>query len=145
MLHVRSITQLLGGKKVLKPEPTTTAELMAAIDAGLPYASLEFVAEKVGLETLEAQSEVLGIPTRTLQRRAEKGKLGPSESELTVRLARVAQRAEDVLEDMGKAYQWLREPNAALGGKKPLELIRTDLGTRMVEDVLTRIEYSVYG
>jgi len=144
MTDVHAIARLLGGKKILKTELDSTADLVTAIDEGLPYASLESVAKKVGLTTLEEKSQVLGIPERTLQRRADKGKLDRVESEVTVRLARIAQRTEEVLEDMGKAYRWLREPNEALGGKKPLELIRTDLGTRMVEDVLTRIEYGVY-
>lgn len=145
MTDVRAIASWLGGKKILRTEVGSTADLVSAIDKGLPYASLESVAKKVGLTTLEEKSKVLGIPERTLQRRAETGKLDRFESELTVRLARIAKRAEDVLEDMGKAYRWLREPNEALGGKRPFDLIRTDLGTRMIEEVLSRIEYTVYG
>jgi putative toxin-antitoxin system antitoxin component (TIGR02293 family) len=146
MMDVPAIAHLLGGKRVLKKEPTTPADLVTLIGQGLPYASLEFVATRVGLDTQEKRSEVLGIPERTLVRRAtSKSPLDSFESELTVRLARLVQRAEAVLEDPDKAYQWLREPNAALGGKRPLDLILTDIGTSMVEDVLTRIEYTVYG
>jgi putative toxin-antitoxin system antitoxin component (TIGR02293 family) len=145
MTDVHAIANLLGGKKILRTQVDSTVDLIAAIDKGLPYASLESVAKRVGLTTLEEKSQVLGIPERTLQRRADAGKLDRSESELTVRLARIAQHAEEVLEDMDKAYRWLREPNEALGGKRPFDLIRTDLGTQLVDDVLTRIEYTVYG
>ncbi|MCI0570126.1 MAG: DUF2384 domain-containing protein [Myxococcaceae bacterium] len=145
MANVRAIARLLGGRKVLGAELASTADLVNAIREGLPYASLENVAKRVGLTTLGEKSAVLGVPERTLQRRADSGRLDPFESELTVRLARVTQRAEEVLEDPEKAYRWLREPNASLGGKRPLELIRTDLGTRMVEDTLGRIEFTVYG
>jgi putative toxin-antitoxin system antitoxin component (TIGR02293 family) len=145
MSDVRAVSRLLGGRKVLGRELGTNAELVEAISTGLPYAALDAVAEHVGLDSLGERSRVLGIPERTLQRRADKGRMEPLESELTVRLARLAQLAEEVLEDMDKAYLWLREPNGALGGKRPLELVRTDIGTRMVEDVLMRIEHTVYG
>jgi len=145
MSDVLGIARLLGGKKVLGREPRSTSDLVEAIQQGLPYESLETIAARVGLTTLEEKSQVLGIPIRTLQRRADEGHLKPLESELTIRLARLAQRAEEVLEDIDRAYRFLREPNETLGGKRPIDLIRTDIGTRMVEDVLNRIEYTVYG
>lgn len=145
MMDARAVGRLLGGRRVLGTEVASAADLVEVITEGLPYASLEAVAKRVGLTSLGETARVLGVPERTLQRRAELGRLEPRESELTVRLARLAQRAEEVLEDMGKAYRWLREPNGALGGKCPLELLRTDVGTRLVEDVLERIEHTVYG
>ncbi|HVE85502.1 MAG TPA: antitoxin Xre/MbcA/ParS toxin-binding domain-containing protein [Myxococcales bacterium] len=145
MPDLRMVGQMLGGRKVLGREIKSTVDLVEVMTRGLPYASLDAISKRVGLTTLHEKSEALGVPERTLQRRADKGKLDPYESERTVRLARIAQRAEEVLEDMGKAYQWLREPNQALGGKRPLELIHTDVGTQMVEEVLGRIEYTVYG
>ena len=144
MSDIYKIARMLGGKKVLGWEPKSAADLVGAIEQGLPFASLERVAKRVGLTTLEEKSEVLGVPVRTLQRRADRGTLEPHESELTIRLARLAQRAEDVLEDMNRAYRFLREPNEELGGKRPMDLIQTDIGTRMVEDVLSRIEHTVY-
>jgi putative toxin-antitoxin system antitoxin component (TIGR02293 family) len=145
MFDVNAIARLLGGRKVLGREPRSDADLVDAIRKGLPYESLETVSRRVGLTTLEEKSEVLGVPVRTLQRRADEGHLKPLESELTIRLARLAQRAEEVLEDTERAYRFLREPNEALGGKRPLDLVQTDIGTRMVEDVLNRIEFTVYG
>lgn len=141
---VRAVGRMLGGRKLLGREVTSASDLVEVIEEGLPYASLDAIAKKVGLTTLHETSEALGVPERTLQRRADKGKLDPHESERIVRLARLAQRAEEVLEDMGKGYRWLRTPNQALGGKKPIELIHTDIGTDMVEEVLTRIEYGMY-
>jgi putative toxin-antitoxin system antitoxin component (TIGR02293 family) len=43
-----------------------------------------------------------------------------------------------------KAGEWLRTPNRALGGERPLDLLDTDVGAREVEDVLGRIAYGVY-
>ncbi len=40
---------------------------------------------------------------------------------------------------MESALDWLKSPNRALGGAVPLELLDTDAGTVMVDDVLTRL------
>lgn len=39
---------------------------------------------------------------------------------------------------------WLSAPNDALSGESPLSLLDTDAGVRLVEEVLTRIEFGVY-
>lgn len=40
--------------------------------------------------------------------------------------------------------RWLAMPNKALGGKKPLDLLDTELGAKQVEQILGRIESGVY-
>jgi putative toxin-antitoxin system antitoxin component (TIGR02293 family) len=42
------------------------------------------------------------------------------------------------------AARWLRRPNRALGGERPLDLLTSDAGARVVEQVLGRIEHGVY-
>jgi putative toxin-antitoxin system antitoxin component (TIGR02293 family) len=59
-------------------------------------------------------------------------------------MARVYASAVEMIGDKQKAAEWLRTPNRALGGEKPLDQLDTDTGTRMVEDVLGRIAYGVY-
>ena len=48
--------------------------------------------------------------------------------------------------DFGEAgaRQWLEEPNRALGGASPLEMLDTDVGAEAVRDVLGRIEDGVF-
>ena len=90
-------------------------------------------------------SQKLGIPQRTLSRRLSQASLlTPAESDRTVRMARVYAHAVEMIGDQEKAIEWLRTPNRALGGEKPLDQLDTDTGTRMVEDVLGRIAYGVY-
>jgi putative toxin-antitoxin system antitoxin component (TIGR02293 family) len=43
-----------------------------------------------------------------------------------------------------KAAQWLKTPNRALRGVRPLDQLDTDPGVREVEDILGRISYGVY-
>jgi putative toxin-antitoxin system antitoxin component (TIGR02293 family) len=59
-------------------------------------------------------------------------------------MARVYANAVEMIGDEERAIEWLNTPNRALGGEKPLDQLDTDLGARMVEDILGRIAYGVY-
>lgn len=143
MPGTRHIANALGGRKVLKGDLGSTRALLRGVEAGLPYGSLEALTQRFGLSRSEVAT-AMRLPARTLARRKRERKLHPDESDRLVRLARVTADAARVLGDDGKAGTWLRRPNTALGGATPLELLRSDLGTRQVEDVLGRIEFGVY-
>ena len=57
------------------------------------------------------------------------------------RLARIIALATHYLGDVQAANRWLKRPNAALGGKTPIELVDTEPGARALENVLGRIAY----
>jgi putative toxin-antitoxin system antitoxin component (TIGR02293 family) len=59
-------------------------------------------------------------------------------------LARIYASAVETLGDYSKAAEWLKTPNRALRGGRPLDQLDTDPGVREVEDVLGRIAYGVY-
>jgi putative toxin-antitoxin system antitoxin component (TIGR02293 family) len=144
MMPMESLTKLLGGRTVLGTTLKNEDDLVELVREGLPYASLERVADGLQM-TLDEAADSLRLPRRSLSRRKETGaRLNPQESERTVRLARLAVRAEEVLGDMEKAYRWLRKPNRALGGKAPLSMLDVDVGAQQVEHVLGRIQYGVY-
>ena len=86
----------------------------------------------------------LGISERTLVRRKREGTLSSEESAKLVRVARVVARAEEVFEDFDAALDWLKSPNAAIGGVTPFSLLDTDIGAESVFDTLGRIEHGVY-
>jgi putative toxin-antitoxin system antitoxin component (TIGR02293 family) len=102
------------------------------------------LAEKLDLGNA-ALSRKLGIPQRTMTRRlSQHSRLSAAESDRTVRLARVYATAVEMIGNQEKAVEWLRTPNRALAGERPLDQLDTDLGAREVEDVLGRIAYGVY-
>lgn len=85
------------------------------------------------------------IPDRTLDRRiAEKRNLTIDEADAILRLLRVTEAARRVFEDPARADHWLRSPNPSLDGAVPIRLARTDVGGRMVEAVLGRLEHGVF-
>ncbi len=90
-------------------------------------------------------SDTLGLSPRTLQRkRKQHEQFSRLESDMLFRIARIFALAIEVLEDEKRAAEWMRKPQFGLGGKIPFEMIQTETGAHEVENLLGRIEYSVY-
>jgi len=60
------------------------------------------------------------------------------------RIAQIRALAEKVFNNKQQADEFLRSKHPALGGRIPLELLKTKAGAQKVEDLLMRIEYVVY-
>lgn len=142
MVSTERLVRTLGGQVVLKRRITTLEDLRQTVQAGLPYHALEAVMERFGLAQAEVAA-VLGVPPRTMARRKRSGRLRPDESDRLIRLARLATQAVQVFGKEEKAAMWMHRPNRALGSQAPLDLLRTDLGAKQVEEVLGRIEHGV--
>ena len=65
------------------------------------------------------------------------------ESDRAARVARTVALAEQTFVNRDKASRWLHRELPALRGKRPIDLVRTDAGSRIVEDALTRIAWGV--
>lgn len=117
---------------------------MKIVKEGIPFAFLQRFARHVG-ETDNNVLAKIGVTGGTVDRRRKAEILKPDESDRLYRLARVTEMAERVLEDPIKARDWLKIKNRALGGVTPFSLLDTEPGVVMVEDVLNRIEFGVYG
>lgn len=136
------VARILGGEPVLGRRVRTLDDLRRAVEAGLPVASLSRVTEHVAGGRDAATELKHGIvPRATLHRR--KDRLSPEESERLERLARVTALAEEVWESPALAHEFLTSPQPQLGGLRPVDLTRTDLGARQVEELLLGLEYSL--
>lgn len=139
-----AIAEILGGKKVLGRAVTRSADLAQLVREGIPVQALAVLAQRTGLRQADVSAR-FGIPQRTLTRRlAQHSRLTAAESDRTVRLAHIYASAIETLGDEDKASAWLKTPNRALRGGRPLDQLDTDPGVREVEDVLGRIAYGVY-
>jgi putative toxin-antitoxin system antitoxin component (TIGR02293 family) len=139
----RGVAEKLGGAKVLRREVRSDLDLADAIGGGLPTRAVEEVLRSGLFQPGEVYAMV--VPRRTLAHRKEKRQpLSPEQSDRLARMVRVADRAEEALGDPEKAARWLRKPNRALMQKRPIELLESDVGARMVERALGRIEHGVY-
>ena len=143
-MEAKAIIEVLGGRKVLGQTIKNSEDLTRLIRKGLPASSITALAQKLQIGN-SVLSRKLGIPQRTLTRRlSEASLLTPAESDRTVRMARIYANAVEMIGDEGRAILWLTTPNRALGGERPLDQLDTDVGARLVEDILGRIAYGVY-
>jgi len=142
VINPPQIARILGGPRTLKRTVSSIEDLREVVEAGLPVASLRRVVRRVaGVGVDESELTHRLVPRTTLQRR--KGKLSPRESEHVERLARMTALAEHVWEDADLAHEFLTSPQPQLGGRRPVELASSDLGTRQVESLLMKLEYSL--
>lgn len=119
-------------------------ELHDAIIAGIPA--------RHALATLQGyaipKSEILafwGVSMRWLNRAvALGGALGPDVSDRAVRLEEAYAHATEVFGTSSGAGRWLVREAMALGGRRPIDLLRTSQGTELVHIALARIDWGVY-
>ncbi len=137
------IARQLGGSAALERDIQSDADLVEAVREGLSTLALERVVEHGVLSRQEV--ERLIIPRRTLSHRKRRGeRLSTEESDRLARVARIAVLAEETFQNSDKAHGWLREANRALGGRRPIDLLDTEGGGRLVEQVLLRIAHGVF-
>ena len=122
--------------------PTTEADLLRIVEERLAPAVISRLI-KLGLERPEINAMV--IPLRTLQhRRSRREKLTVKESDRVLRVIRTASLAELVYGTRQRALEWLRKPHPRLDGRAPLSLLKTDMGSRIAEELLVQIDEGIF-
>jgi putative toxin-antitoxin system antitoxin component (TIGR02293 family) len=97
----------------------------------------------LGLERTEIDQTV--IPSRTLQhRRSRREKLTLEESDRVLRIVRILSSAEAVYGNRERALAWLRKPHPRLEERSPLSLVKTDTGSRIVEELLIQVDEGMF-
>ena len=66
------------------------------------------------------------------------------ESDKAVRVARLTSLADEVFGDDEKAGRWLRKPKQPFDKRCPLEMLRTEAGARIVEEMLLQLDYGFF-
>ena len=130
-----------GGEHARRFDLRSDLELARVVEKGLPTQAIDVAIKSGILEQQDVYRFV--VSKRTLQRRRDEKRLSPDESDKLTRVVRVIARAEMALGDPAKAERWMREPNRALQGKRPLDLLSSDAGAKAVEKVLGRIEHGI--
>lgn len=117
-------------------------DLVRLVQDRLPTATVDRLMQQ-GLTTEEVHRLV--IPRRTLShRRAAAEPLTIEESDRAVRFARILALAESVFGDRDRALRWLREPKVRFGERTPLDLLDTEVGGRVVEQMLHQIDHGIF-
>lgn len=134
---------ILGGKLFLPKAPASSMEYVIASWKGIPKQSLLNLASILHIPMKDIAT-LLNVSYKTLGRKDKKDLLNPLESSLSIELANVAAKGVYVFEESEKFSRWLQKENRALSGKKPIQLLNTPTGIRLVSQTLERIEEGVY-
>jgi putative toxin-antitoxin system antitoxin component (TIGR02293 family) len=140
-VNAERVASILGGTETLGTIVRNLHDLRVTVERGLSVKSLDSVARHLALherDIVEIKHRV--VPKTTLARRT---RLTPEESERVERLARIAALAEEVWENEELAHEFLHSEQPQLDGARPIDLARSDLGAREVEDLLMKMEYSL--
>jgi len=128
------------------PYKSLTAKLrldLARVESGVPVSTMTDFVTSSGIPLKDIYSIV--IPARTLKhRRARREPLSRDESDKLARLARVFDHTVKVFADIDLARAWLDKPKKRFEGRTPIEMLRTDIGARMVEEFLVQIDYGMF-
>jgi putative toxin-antitoxin system antitoxin component (TIGR02293 family) len=115
------------------------SDLVQIVEDRLPLATVDALGSN-GMTDEEIYQFI--VPRRTLaHRKSRQEPLSHEESDRAVRIARIASLAEEVFGDDAKAARWLRKPKARFTQRTPLELLRTEAGARVVEEMLLQLDY----
>jgi putative toxin-antitoxin system antitoxin component (TIGR02293 family) len=114
-------------------------DLAALVQKGLSPAAIESLIRS-GLS--DAEVYYLIVPRRTLAHRIAKRQplLSKDESDKAVRVARTTNLAEQVFGEPVRAWRWLRKPKRQFDSKSPIEMLATEAGARLVEELITQID-----
>lgn len=113
-------------------------ELAREVRLGLSTGLVDDAADFLRISKAEIMA-ITEVKPASLSRWSREGQPMPlGESDRLARVARVTRVARQLLGSDAEAVQWLTTEVPALGNVKPLSLLTSDAGTRMVEDMLAR-------
>jgi putative toxin-antitoxin system antitoxin component (TIGR02293 family) len=141
------VAALLGGPRVLKRSLKSPLDAHELIAGGLPGEALVHLLDHfVVLDATASLEKAIGMSLRTFQRRkdAPAKPLSQEQSGRTWKFAEILAKATAVFGSREEAEQWLERPAIGLEQRRPLDLLATPAGVKIVEDFLQRLEYGVY-
>ncbi len=123
--------------------PGRGPHLFEELEAGFHYRFFGLLAELSGLEKKQL-SRFLAISPATLARRAKAKHFTLAESDRLFRFAEILKATIDLFEgDQIRARRWMLCPSAGLGGKAPIEMLRSATEAGAVEDLIGRMEHGI--
>ncbi|SPE34284.1 conserved hypothetical protein [Candidatus Sulfopaludibacter sp. SbA6] len=142
-LHKASLTPPSGfyarlGGKLGVPRIRSDRDLASLVEQRLPATAIQSLVRS-GLSDAEVYQLI--VPRRTLAHRVARHQpLSKEESDKAVRVARIAVMAEQVFGEFERAWRWLRKPKRRFDGKTPLDMLATEAGARLVEELIAQID-----
>ena len=143
MAKTKNATPLKSKAQVIRD----AIDIHEALRDGLPGAALIHLVAKVPLLRKSHLLEPgIGMSFRTVQRVkvSPKKPLSTEQSGRTWKFAEILAQATGIFGSQAEAEEWLQRPAMGLNRRRPIDLLATPAGVRLVENFLGRIEYGVY-
>jgi putative toxin-antitoxin system antitoxin component (TIGR02293 family) len=143
LLQYKTMQVILGGNKLLPKAITGDADLINLSRSGVKKSSLKSLSNYLGI-SMDKMSSLMHSSHRNIQRKDDNELLDVYKSEQVIEVAQVVSKALDIFGSKENMQQWLHSDIIALGNKKPIDLLDTSFGIRMIYKVLGRLEHGVY-
>ena len=130
-VHYQTMQGILGGSNPLRVASLNDMDLILLSRSGVQKSSLKTLSHYLGI-TMDTMSGLLHTSHRNIQRKDDKDLLDVHKSERVIEIAEVVSRGLEVFGTTDNLQQWLHSSIIALGGKKPVELLDTSFGVRMI-------------
>lgn len=134
---------ILGGKTFMSKEPVSTLDFLAVSNSGITMQSAINLASILDIP-MKDMADLLNVSYKTISRKKNTDLLDELSSSLIIEIAGTIATGLALFEDAEKLRRWLKKENKALMGKKPIELLNTPTGIKLVNNILHRIEEGIY-
>ncbi len=126
----------------VSPDITSRIGLIDLIRNGFSIRLIEEVVRATGL-SLKDLTDYGVIAARTLTHSRQSGRFSAIQSDRLARFFRIFNMTSETFGNSDKAKHWLNRNTRALNGRKPVELLDTEEGARLIEDLLHRISHGL--
>jgi putative toxin-antitoxin system antitoxin component (TIGR02293 family) len=140
------VADLLGGTAVIGRLGRDPLAAHFLLEAGIPNRAIEHLAHSLKVMGQESLEQAIGMSSRTLQRKEKKPRelLSHEQAGRAWQFAELLAKATVVFGAQDEAEQWFERPAIGLNQKRPIDLLTTPAGVKVVEDHLERLAYGVY-
>lgn len=123
--------------------PESGAELITQLHQGFSINTLQSLSQLIQIDT-KTLGQAISLSNTTLIRRFRAGRFNSNESDSIFRLASVILATLELFEgDRLSAKAWLQAPQIGLGGRKPLELVSTQVESNSILRLIGQLEHGV--
>ena len=131
------------GVKAPQKGRMSTFDLMSEVERGLPAQTVDRVAQTIAPKDVGFRNMLM--PRSTLARKLKDdkdSKLSQADGERIARVAHIWVETLKIWKNTEDARAFLETPHPMLEGKTPKSLmVKSEIGARMVEDLLGRLRY----
>jgi len=145
--QLRQVARLLGGDRIVRRQLNNPLDVHEVLVRGLPGTALLHLMDNLAVVHRASLEKAIGMSLRTMQRHKKRGATKPlsqEQSGRTWKFAEILTKATGVLGSQQEAERWLERPAIGLDQRRPIDLLASPAGAKLVEDYLERLEFGVY-